>query len=82
MKLTNLIVQILKEEAVPAIGCTEPVAVALACAKSIELITFNYIDKAEVFVSPNIYINGLSVGIPNTQEVWLYIADKIRLFNI
>ena len=77
MKLRNLIVQTLKEEVVPAMGCTEPVAVALACAKAKELITFNYIEKAEVFVSPNIYKNGLSVGIPNTKEVGLYIAASL-----
>ena len=77
MKLRNLIVQTLKEEVVPAMGCTEPVAVALACAKAKELITFNYIESAEVFVSPNIYKNGLSVGIPNTQEVGLYIAAAL-----
>ncbi|MBU3142500.1 serine dehydratase subunit alpha family protein [Clostridium sp. CF012] len=74
MKLRNLIVETLKEEVVPAMGCTEPVAVALACAKAKELVTFNYIESAEVFVSPNIYKNGLSVGIPNTHEVGLYIA--------
>jgi L-cysteine desulfidase len=77
MKLRNLIVQTLKEEVVPAMGCTEPVAVALACAKAKELISFNYIEKAEVFVSPNIYKNGLSVGIPNTKEVGLYIAAAL-----
>ena len=77
MKLKNLIVQTLKEEVVPAMGCTEPVAVALACAKAKELMTFNYIESAKVFVSPNIYKNGLSVGIPNTQEVGLYIAAAL-----
>ncbi len=77
MKLRNLIVQTLKEEVVPAMGCTEPVAVALACAKARELISFNYIVSAEVFVSPNIYKNGLSVGIPNTKEVGLYIAAAL-----
>ncbi|QXM07449.1 L-serine ammonia-lyase, iron-sulfur-dependent, subunit alpha [Crassaminicella indica] len=58
-------------------GCTEPVAVALACAKAKELIDFNYIKKAEVYVSPNIYKNGLSVGIPNTNEVGLHIAAAL-----
>ncbi|MFT5872824.1 MAG: L-cysteine desulfidase [Clostridium sp.] len=77
MKLRNLIVQTLKEEVVPAMGCTEPVAVALACAKAKELITFNYIEKAEIFVSPNIYKNGLSVGVPYTKEVGLYIAAAL-----
>ncbi|MCB2293448.1 L-serine ammonia-lyase, iron-sulfur-dependent, subunit alpha [Clostridium algoriphilum] len=77
MKLRNLIIKTLKEEVVPAMGCTEPVAVALACAKAKELISFNYIEKAEIYVSPNIYKNGLSVGIPNTQEVGLYIAAAL-----
>src|SRR5659263_36167 len=77
MKLRNLIVETLKEEVVPAMGCTEPVAVALACAKAKELMTFNYIERAEVFVSPNIYKNGLSVGIPNTKEVGLHIAAAL-----
>jgi len=77
MKLKNLIVQTLKEEVVPAMGCTEPVAVALACSKAKELLTFNYIESAEVFVSANIYKNGLSVGIPNTNEVGLYIAAAL-----
>ncbi|MEK6263863.1 MAG: serine dehydratase subunit alpha family protein, partial [Clostridium sp.] len=77
MKLRNLIVQTLVEEVVPAMGCTEPVAVALACAKAKELIRFNYIESAEIFVSPNIYKNGLSVGIPNTNEIGLYIAAAL-----
>lgn len=77
MKLRNLIVKTLREEVVPAMGCTEPVAVALACAKAKELMTYNYIESAEVFVSANIYKNGLSVGIPNTQEVGLYIAAAL-----
>ena len=79
MKLRNLILQTLKEEVVPAMGCTEPVAVALACAKAKELIAFNYIESVEIFVSPNIYKNGLSVGIPNTKEVGLYIAAALGI---
>ncbi|WP_255547731.1 serine dehydratase subunit alpha family protein [Crassaminicella indica] len=77
MKYRNLIIETLKREVVPAMGCTEPVAVALACAKAKELIDFNYIKKAEVYVSPNIYKNGLSVGIPNTNEVGLHIAAAL-----
>ena len=77
MKLRSIIVETLKEEVVPAMGCTEPVAVALACAKAKELMAFNYIERAEVFVSPNIYKNALSVGIPNTKEVGLYIAAAL-----
>lgn len=81
MELRNLIVKVLKEEVVPAMGCTEPVAVALACAKAKELIDFDEIDRIQVFVSPNIYKNGLAVGIPNTDEVGLYIAAALGLIG-
>ncbi|WP_432406181.1 serine dehydratase subunit alpha family protein [Wukongibacter sp. M2B1] len=81
MELRNLIVKALKEEVVPAMGCTEPVAVALACAKAKELIEFKEIDRVQVFVSPNIYKNGLAVGIPNTDEVGLYIAAALGLIG-
>ncbi len=79
MKLTDLIVETLKEEVVPAMGCTEPVAVALACAKAKEIIDFNEIYSAKVSLSANIYKNGLAVGIPNTDQVGLYIAAALGL---
>lgn len=77
MELRDLIVKTLKEEVVPAMGCTEPVAVALACAKASELVGANNIDSLDIWVSPNIYKNGLAVGIPNTNEVGLYIAAAL-----
>lgn len=79
MNLGNLIIETLKEEVVPAMGCTEPVAVALACAKVKELIDFDTINSVEVLVGPNIYKNGLAVGIPNTNEVGLYIAAALGI---
>lgn len=81
MKLSSIIVQTLKEEVVPAMGCTEPVAVALACAKAKELIDYNEINYVKVFVSPNIYKNGLAVGIPNTNEVGLQIAAALGIVS-
>ncbi|ABW19586.1 L-cysteine desulfidase family protein [Alkaliphilus oremlandii] len=79
MELKNLIIKTLKEEVVPAMGCTEPVAVALGCAKAKELLGDMDITKAEILVSPNIYKNGLSVGIPNTNEVGLFIAGALGI---
>lgn len=79
MELKNLIVQTLKKEVVPAMGCTEPVAVALACAKAKELIDSNEIKRIEILVSPNIYKNGLGVGIPNTEEIGLHIAAALGI---
>ncbi|MCC5912418.1 MAG: serine dehydratase subunit alpha family protein [Clostridiaceae bacterium] len=79
MQLKKLILDTLKEEVVPAMGCTEPVTVALACAKARELASSYEIKKVEVLVSPNIYKNGLAVGIPHTDEVGLPIAAALGL---
>ncbi|SNS96702.1 L-cysteine desulfidase [Anaerovirgula multivorans] len=77
MNLEDVIVETLKKEVVPAIGCTEPVAVALACAKARELLNTKEATDIHVSVSPNIYKNGLAVGVPPTDEVGLYIAAAL-----
>lgn len=77
MNIKNIILETLKVEVVPAIGCTEPVAVALACAKARELISDDTIEQLDIIVGPNIYKNGLSVGIPNCEEVGLVSAGAI-----
>ena len=69
---TNL-VDILKAEVKPAVGCTEPVAVALACAKAKELLGEEIV-KHKVLVSPNVYKNAMCVGIPGTNRLGLKIA--------
>lgn len=77
MLLKEIILNTLKNEVLPAMGCTEPVAVALACAKAKEIINEESIENVDVYVSPNIYKNGLGVGIPNTNEVGLDIAASL-----
>lgn len=77
MNIEKLIVDTLKSEVLPAMGCTEPVAVALACAKAKELLKYDTISGVEILVSPNIYKNGLCVGIPYTDEVGLMIAGAL-----
>jgi len=79
MNIEKSILDTLKSEVLPAMGCTEPVAVALACAKAKELLKYNYIVKIEILVSPNIYKNGLCVGIPYTNEVGLSIAGALGI---
>ncbi|NBI06412.1 L-serine ammonia-lyase, iron-sulfur-dependent, subunit alpha [Senegalia massiliensis] len=79
MRLKNIIINILKNEVVPAMGCTEPVAVAFACAKSKQVLEDESIRKIQVLVSPNIYKNGLGVGIPNTEEVGLSISAALGI---
>lgn len=64
-ELYNQFVSILKEELVPAMGCTEPISVAYATAKA-----KTYLDglatSATLIVSPNIVKNVKSVTVPHT----------------
>lgn len=67
------IIKLIHQEVIPAIGCTEPVAVALAAAKAAEVLGCRP-EKTEVFLSANILKNAMGVGIPGTGMVGLPIA--------
>ena len=58
---------ILKLEVSPALGCTEPVAIALGAAAAAELLPDRTVDSLDVWVDPNIYKNGIAVSIPGTD---------------
>ena len=58
-------VAILKEELRPAMGCTEPIALAYACAKAREVLGV-LPERIDVLVSGNIIKNVKSVVVPNT----------------
>ena len=60
--------QILQEELVPALGCTEPIAIAYAAAKAREVLG-NFPDKLIVKCSGNIIKNAKSVVVPNTGSL-------------
>lgn len=60
-------------EVVPAIGCTEPIAVALCVARAKEKLGAEP-DTIKVLLSKNVYKNALAVGIPNTGMTGLPIA--------
>ena len=74
--LKNSILRLLKREIVPATGCTEPVAVALAAARARELaaIEASQIEAIECSLSANIIKNAMGVGIPGTGMIGLPIA--------
>jgi L-cysteine desulfidase len=67
------IVSLIKKEVVPAIGCTEPVAVALCVAKATETLG-RLPGKIKIYLSANILKNAMGVGIPGTKMVGLPIA--------
>ena len=58
---------ILTIQVAPALGCTEPVAIALGAAAAVSLLPEHQLDSIEVWVDPNIYKNGLAVSIPGTD---------------
>ncbi len=67
------LLDLLHKEVVPAIGCTEPTAVALAVSKAKEVIEEKII-RCEVYLSSNIIKNSMGVGIPGTGMIGLPIA--------
>lgn len=67
------IIELIKKEVIPAIGCTEPIAVALCVAKAAETLGVKP-EKIDVLLSANILKNAMGVGIPGTGMVGLPIA--------
>lgn len=91
-KRESEIIQLIHKEVKPALGCTEPIAVALAVAKAVEIIADNCTCckeagckvwrqtadfKIDVAVSGNILKNGMGVGIPGTGMIGLQIAAAL-----
>lgn len=67
------IIELVQREVVPAIGCTEPIAVALCVAKAVETLGMKP-EKVNVLLSANVLKNAMGVGIPGTGMVGLPIA--------
>jgi|GEM_PF-3490 Uncharacterized conserved protein len=74
----QLYIDAFNSEVVPALGCTEPIAVALAAATSAKLLG-RPVERAEIALSGNIMKNGLGVGIPGTGMVGLPIAAALGI---
>ena len=85
------IIEIIHAEVKPALGCTEPIAVALATAKAVEVLAEYSKDidssvaqwrphavfEIDVAVSGNILKNGMGVGIPGTGMIGMPIAAAL-----
>lgn len=75
-ELEQAILATVQQEVVPALGCTEPVSLALAAA-----VARQYLgalpDRIEAKVSPNLMKNGMGVTVPGTGTVGLTMAAAI-----
>ena len=67
------IINLINKEVVPAVGCTEPMAVALCAAKAAEVLGCRP-QKVRAQLSANILKNAMGVGIPGTGMIGLPIA--------
>ncbi len=67
------IIALMKREVVPAVGCTEPMAVALCVARATEALGCRP-EKITALLSANILKNAMGVGIPGTGMIGLPIA--------
>lgn len=73
-------IAILKREIMPALGCTEPIAIAYASAKA-RTVLGKMPDMVSIKVSSNILKNAMGVGIPGTQMVGLEIAAALGIIG-
>ena len=64
----NILAEVLKNDVFPALGCTEPIAVAYAASLASEQLD-GELSEVHISVDPGVYKNGLAVTIPNTGGV-------------
>ncbi|HHW54695.1 MAG: L-serine ammonia-lyase, iron-sulfur-dependent, subunit alpha [bacterium] len=69
---------ILRDQVKPALGCTEPGAVAYGVARAKELLGGD-VKELRIRVDKNILKNGMDVGIPGTQERGIVFAAALSL---
>ena len=72
-ELRKRIIALVHQEVVPAIGCTEPMCVALCTARATEKLGCRP-ERIEALLSANILKNAMGVGIPGTGMIGLPIA--------
>lgn len=73
-------VNLIKQEVVPALGCTDPVAIALAAAKAREVLQRSP-ERIAVALSRNMLKNAMGVGIPGTVASGVDLAAALGAFG-
>ncbi|HCL6630341.1 TPA: serine dehydratase subunit alpha family protein, partial [Citrobacter amalonaticus] len=68
--LWSRFIRAVQEEVKPALGCTEPVSLALAAAVAASELK-GAVERIDAWVSPNLMKNGLGVTVPGTGMVGL-----------
>lgn len=78
MERNDAIKQLMQQNIIVAVGCTEPVAVALCVAKAKETLG-EEVEDIQLLLSKNIIKNAMGVGIPGTGMIGLPIAVSIAV---
>lgn len=74
--LWKLFIRAVQEEVKPALGCTEPISLALVSAVAASRLS-GPIERIDAWVSPNLMKNGMGVTVPGTGMVGLPIAAAL-----
>ncbi|VFS54697.1 Uncharacterised protein [Leminorella grimontii] len=74
--LWKLFILAVQEEVKPALGCTEPISLALASAVAASRLS-GPAERIDAWVSPNLMKNGMGVTVPGTGMVGLPIAAAL-----
>lgn len=74
--LWKLFIRTVQEEVKPALGCTEPISLALVSAVAASRLS-GPIERIDAWVSPNLMKNGMGVTVPGTGMVGLPIAAAL-----
>ena len=69
----NDFISLVKKEVVPALGCTEPISLALAAATAAHALGAP-VERIDARVSANLMKNGMGVTVPGTATTGLLIA--------
>ncbi|HDL7797732.1 TPA: serine dehydratase subunit alpha family protein [Yersinia enterocolitica] len=77
---SNLFINWLRKEVSPALGCTEPVAIAFAAAYAKKHLS-EPCEKVTGFISANLYKNAMGVTIPGTTCSGISMVAAIGLFG-
>lgn len=76
----EMYINLIKQEVVPALGCTDPVAIALAAAKAREVLQRDP-ERIHVALSRNMLKNAMGVGIPGTGASGVDLAAALGAFG-